>query len=75
MNNIYKHLLIPCKKNRPADDGLQCSRVAEDGCLMQVLAGAGLQGDMMTHIVMGRVQTTWQEYQLARIVSFCMTAQ
>ena len=40
----------------------KCSRVAEDGCLMQVLAGAGLQGDMMTHIVMCRVQTTRQEY-------------
>ena len=33
---------------------------------MQVLAGAGLQGDMMTHIVMCRAQTTRQEYQLAR---------
>ena len=33
---------------------------------MQVLAGAGLQGDMMTHIVMGRAQTTRQEYQSAR---------
>ena len=35
---------------------------------MQVLAGAGagLQEDMMTHIVMCTVQTTRQEYQLAR---------
>ena len=46
----------------------KCSRVAGVRCLMQVLAGAGagLQEDMLTHIVMRRVQTTRQEYQLAR---------